>query len=424
MTYGDGSITELKKGGASFSPKKWRVRVYAGEDPATGRKKWASKTVRGTKADARKARDQLKHELESGISPDASKVTLGEYLESWISNRDAAGELACATVQNYRNYIRKWICPYLGAAAPKDVTPYAVESWHRAAQNAGCSPRSLQAAHKLLKQAMRDAVRHGLLSSNPCEAVKTPRAEDVKRGYLVPEEALRMVAVLDSMEENAFTMAVRLALATGARRGEVLGLCWEHIDFDSSSLRIVQSLGQNDGARKAGIPGKSIKGTKTKSGNRRVSLDCDTLARLASRKSAQRRILAGYGVRQTAETPVCCSTYGAMHGGVPKFAGGFLDPQAFSHDFADFCERHGFMSTTGKRLCFHELRHTQATMLIASGEDVVNVSSRLGHASPSITGDMYAHAMPEKDRECADIIGRIMSGNPGAKRGFTLVKTA
>lgn len=77
--------------------------------------------------------------------------------------------------------------------------------------------------------------------------------------------------------------------------------------------------------------------------------------------------------------------------------------------FGKFCERHQFKDSLGNRPCFHELRHTQATYLLAKGEDVISVSARLGHASPSITSDMYAHAMPQRDVECAGTIGAILT---------------
>ena len=129
------------------------------------------------------------------------------------------------------------------------------------------------------------------------------------------------------------------------------------------------------------------------------------------------------GIRQQPDTPVCCSLYGSEFDGAKTFAGKTLDPQAFSTAFRKFCEAHRFCSTTGRTLCFHELRHTQATLLLSHGEDVVNVSGRLGHASPSITTDMYAHAMPERDRDCASVMGDVFA--PQIKQGRIIkLKTA
>lgn len=121
-------------------------------------------------------------------------------------------------------------------------------------------------------------------------------------------------------------------------------------------------------------------------------------------------------LRQDPTTPVCASLYKARIDGVRKYAGAYLDPSDFSKKFAEFCAQNNFYSSRGKRLCFHELRHTQATVLISSGNDVVNVAERMGHYKPSITTDMYADAMPQKDRECADVMERFTNPSKRPKK--------
>ena len=415
-TKGDGSIRNVGR-------NKWRVTVDFGKNPVTKKRDRPSRVVNGTKADARKVRDQLRREHENGLTVEAMATTTGGFLNEWMENRKASGELTHSTISNYERYIRVWITPYLGSVLVKELKPFTIETWHREAKKDGASPRTVQAAHKVLKQALKSAVRYGLALSNPCDYVKTPKAEERKRGYLVPSEARRMLEVLDSMQDSGVTIAVRLGLATGARRGEVLGLFWRNVDFEGRAVRITQSLAQVDGARKAGAAAKELKTTKTESGKRRIAVDEDTLHHLRSWKTAQADELARMGIVQTKDTPVCCSLYDATFSGVKAFAGQTLDPQSFSGAFARFCDEHGFYSTTGKRLCFHELRHTQATLLISNGEDMVSVSGRMGHSSPSITSDMYGHAMPEKDRECADLIGNIFKASSGKAR-IIEVKTA
>lgn len=416
MAKGDGSIIARGRG-------LWEVQISFGKDPATGKYRKVSRNVRGTKADARKVRDALRQERDGGLSVDAAKTSLGEFLNDWVENRKESNELAHATISNYERYVRTWISPFLGSVVVKDLKPLTVETWHRDARKAGATPRTLQAAHKVLKMALKDAVRYGLALTNPCEMVKTPKAEERKRGYLEPDEVRRMLDVLDKQAETGFTMAVRLGLATGARRGEVLGLQWRDIDFEACSVSIVRSLAQVDGAKNSGLPAKQLKSTKTENGKRRVAIDEGTARRLTMWKDQQREELEKLGVRQRQDTPVCCSLCGSEFDGVRAFAGKTLDPQAFSSAFRKFCEAHGFKSTTGKTLCFHELRHTQATLLLSYGEDVVSVSGRLGHASPSITTDMYGHAMPERDRDCASMMGSVFSSRQETGRIIKL-KTA
>lgn len=413
---GAGSITEKKnpKTGKSYTPKKWKCTISLGINKATGKYDRLQFYVQGSKADARKVINAKISELENGVSIDADKITFSVFMNEYIENRKANNELSTATISNYENYINHWIKPFLGDCIVKDIRPLTVEKWHREARKAGASGRTIQAAHKLAKMAFKKAVRDGLALSNPFDLVETPKAESKKRGYLEPSEVGRMLSILSSEEKTGFNTAIILGLATGARRGEVLGLTWENVDLQNGTIRIVQSLVQVDGARKNGVSAKKIKAPKTESGKRSISLDPFTLEWLTEWKRQQKDELKGLKVIQTQKTPVCCSLYDSKFNGVAVFAGGMLDPQTFSSQFHRFCSEHGFYSTTGKVLCFHELRHTQATFLLSHGEDVISVSARMGHASPSITSDMYAHAMPERDKECAAVIGEI----------FERVKTA
>ena len=393
MAKNDGSI--IKRG-----RNKWQVQISLGYDKRTGKYRRVSRTVNGTKEEARQVRDALKRELEEDAAkPDLpeSEKYLGPYLEQWISDMEAAGEHRYTTTSNYRRYIRVWITPYLGHLEMAEMKPLDVQKWHRAE---GATPRTLQAAHKVLKAALKAAVCSELIVRNPCDATKTPVAKTEKRGYLDPQELSRMLTMLDAMGEDAFTIAVRLGIHTGARRGEVLGVCWRHIDFANSTITIEQAVTQVDSAHEAGRAAREVTPPKTDAGKRIVSIDMELLGHLKSWKALQACELYRVGIRQTQKTPVCCYMSGEK-------IGDYMNPPTLSRQFAHFCEQNDFKSTTGKRLCFHELRHGQASYLLAAGEDLITVAARLGHASPSVTSDMYAHAMPQRDRDCASTIQAI-----------------
>ena len=123
------------------------------------------------------------------------------------------------------------------------------------------------------------------------------------------------------------------------------------------------------------------------------SLEC-TASHLAAWKERQGAELAKIGVEQTGKTPVCCSD-----------TGGWYRIDNFEHWWSVWRKEHGF-----EGLKFHELRHTLATQLLANGVDVKTVQTRLGHANASITLGWYAHAIPQKDHEAADLLGSILSG--------------
>lgn len=396
MAKNDGSIINRGR-------NRWQVQISTGYDAKTGRYRKVSRTVHGTKEQARQVRDELKKELALKAAkpekPDSEKY-LGAYLEQWITDLEQAGELRYTTTSNYRRYIRVWITPYLGHLDMSEMKPLDIQRWHREARKNDVTPRTLQAAHKVLKTALKAALCAELIDRNPCDAVKTPTAKTGTRGYLDPEELARMLTLLDRMGEDGFTIAVRLGIHTGARRGEVLGICWRHVDFDDATLTIEQAVTQIDGAHEAGKDARQVTPPKTEAGKRIVSVDGELLEHLRAWKALQACELYRIGIRQSEETPICCNMTGTR-------IGEYMNPPTFSKQFAHFCEAHGFCSTTGKRLCFHELRHGQASYLLAAGEDLITVAARLGHASPSVTSDMYAHAMPQRDRDCAATIQAI-----------------
>lgn len=159
------------------------------------------------------------------------------------------------------------------------------------------------------------------------------------------------------------------------RRGEVFAVTWENVDLDRRTIRVCQSITYQ----------RKVKTPKTQAGIR-------TLAMWKARQATE---LARIGVKQTERTPVCCSD-----------TGGWYRIDNFERWWGVWRKEHGF-----EGLKFHELRHTQATQLLANGVDVKTVQTRLGHANASITLGWYAHAIPEKDHEAADLLGNLLTSN-------------
>ena len=193
----------------------------------------------------------------------------------------------------------------------------------------------------------------------------------------------------------SFAIGVRIGLATGMRIGEILGLLWDSVDLDAGTIVVRRSL-----SRKSGL-----KEPKTKAGVRTVSIDAKTIWHLAKWKREQADILSRISVEQGDLTPVCCNGFGKLY-----------DYYMFWRQFKEFKEEAGFPD-----LVLHELRHTQASLLLGNGVDVKTVQKRLGHARASITLDTYAHAIPENDKKAAELVGDLCT----VKRGRIIkVKTA
>ena len=149
----------------------------------------------------------------------------------------------------------------------------------------------------------------------------------------------------------------------------------------------------NKSESKTGNASVEIKETKTVGSTRKITLDSNTVEFLKAEKEAQRLTLAFYHVEQTDKTPVACD-----------FRGNWYRPSCFTSAFIVFRDDHGF---NGVRL--HDLRHTQATLLLKNGEDILTVSRRLGHAKASTTLDVYGHVLPGMDKEAAELFGSVVA---------------
>lgn len=417
------TITEEKKqNGKSYSPKHWRIHVicsYKEEQPdgtlKTVRKR-ASKVTHGTKAEAQEISLTLTQELEEKLAePEQQEkvTTLSDVIELWDNARHMANSASERTLKESRTWLRH-VEAHLGSTPIQDITPQMVEELYaqiRTERN--LSSTSMNHIHTLLKSVFNKAIDYDIIYKNPCTRVVVPRRDDPKRHALTKEESARLLQAVDESELTAYKeleekearmehigknvnrtfvrgvsqisgiIAVRIGLATGMRRGEVMGLTWQNVDLESNLIKVCQSLTSTD----------TIKTPKTAAGIRTVSIDPVTSAHLSVWKEHQAKELAKIGLQANESTPVCCSNVAT-----------WFNVDRFQHWWNNWRNAHGFQG-----LKFHELRHTQATLLLANGVDVKTVQSRLGHASPSITLGWYAHAIPQNDSAAALMLCNLLA---------------
>ena len=360
------------------SPGHWAI-VLDVRDPETGkrRRKWHS--FKGTKRQAQIECSRLISEISGGAYIEPAKTTVGQFLDRWLEHMKT--QVAPRTHERYSELSRKSIAPLLGNVVLPKLQPARISGAYAKALaegrrdgKGGLSPRTVGHMHRVLRQAMQQAVRWQVLARNPADAVRPPKVERSKMRALDLSET---AALLDALQPTRLFMPVLLAITTGMRRGEITALHWRAVDFANAQLAVIASAEQT---------ASGVREKETKSGRARtVSLTALTIEELRRHKARQAEELLRLGIRQTDDTHV-----------VAQIDARPLMPQSLTHEFVRF-----IAGTTLPRIRFHDLRHTHATQLLASGVHPKIAQERLGHANVGTTLDLYSHVMPGMQTDAA-----------------------
>lgn len=430
MAYGQGEIREKKdKNGKSYSPRKWEVVANFGKDPETGKRQRVKRVVQGTKTDANKVLAQLLTQLQSGWRAQGARMTFSEYANGWHEERVRKGEHQTRTLESELLNIG-YLNEQMGETPLDKITAVTVEralaaiqQGHKGKNGQGFSGTTMHRIAQVLSQIMKDAVRHDLIMRNPCDKVDKPRVDTPEKEPLSESEFLTLIETLDKCEAEeyaimaakeqrmqhigkrftrgqvrgvsnlSYIIALRIAAATGLRTGEVLGLRWMDVATDCRTIAVAQSITNR----------MEIKKPKNKTSIRAVTLDEDTAKHLSEWRQAQGAALRTLGIVRGGESPVCCSD-----------VGGYLNVRNYSRWRTSWVKDNGIPYFTP-----HQLRHTQATRLLAAGTDAVTVANRLGHSTPNTTLTVYAHWVPENDIQAAELVGEFMHPKPREKGAQT-----
>jgi integrase len=217
----------------------WTIQVYLGEDSVTGKKRYLSRTVKGTKKEAELALAKLVQAAESGLDFDATRLTVKEFTDRWLAN--AQPRIRPKTYDRYAEIFRLHIVPVIGKIRLDKLQPLNLERVYEEAFKKGRSAQTVLHIHRLLYTALRQAVVWQLLSRNVAEAVTPPRPEPRDVEPLSKEGVLTLLGAVRGTELEVPTV---LSLGTGLRMGEVLGLRWKDVDLEEGRARIVQTIQQ------------------------------------------------------------------------------------------------------------------------------------------------------------------------------------
>ena len=367
--------------------KGWRYRAAVGIDPVTGKRRWVSKGGFSTRKAASTALNAVLTDADNGQIVERSSVTVAEYLDDWIER--AARDLKPTTAASYRNDIGH-LKRQLGHVRVQDLTPLTVERAYHELVKSGLKAKSVRNIHAVLRRALGDAERLGLIVRNPAASARPPTPDRVEQSTWTPDE---LSAFLGSVQDHRLFASFVLAATTGMRRGEVLGLRWRDVDLDVGRLSVVHTI--------TTVNGVPVEGdTKTNKSRRRIGLDAVTVEVLRAHRQRQRqeRLLAG---------PIWQDT-GLVF---TQEDGSAVHPDRYSRWFTALVRTAGV-----PKIRLHDVRHTNATLALEAGVHPKVVSERLGHATVGITLDLYSHVSPAIDQAAAETIAAMVDvpGHPRA----------
>jgi len=305
------------------------------------------------------------------------KLTLAAYLEAWVVRIRKTRRYK--TYELYEGLVRKHLMPLVGGLDVRLVKRRHVrEVLDGLGGNVGSRTRQL--IFRVLRQVFAEAIEDELITVNPCFRKDKPRHETRERRVLDLQEVRRLLV---AAKRGDYYVLFFLALATGMRQGEIFGLCWDAIDFETSSLYVRVSLARDEQGRMILLPPKTSR-------KRRLDIG-DALCRMLLQHKHRQPDGPWVFVDRDGE-PLAKD----------RFVRGVFQP---------------LLKEAGiGRIRFHDLRHTSATLALSSGINVKVVSERLGHSSAQMTLDVYTRALPTLQREAASQMESLIKGQVARRR--------
>ena len=342
---------------------KWRIRIELDRDPITLERNFYRETVTGTKHDANKRVVELEHQLNNGTIINPSNYSVAELMTDWLKDH-AKPNTRRTTYDGYAMMASTHIIPALGAIPLHKLQPSHVQSYYTQKLESGLSNRTVKHHHRVLSQAIKYGVGLQRVGRNVCDSVKAPV---VKNKEMNPLDEYQVNAFLDSVKDHRFYNFFHLAVNTGMRRSELLGLRWK--DIDDLNIYISQVLHQAKGGEII------IEEPKTEKSRRRIDIAPSTALEL-SRYREYKEAMNGDDLVFT------------DYKGVP------FKTSSISRSFNTALKNLGI---DGVR--FHDLRHTHATLMLKQNVNPKIIQERLGHSSITVTMDIYGHVMPSMQKD-------------------------
>ena len=372
----------------------YAIAVSVGKDD-NGKYKYRWISGFKTMKEAKQRQHEIESQQDGGIFVPPGKLTIARYLESWLKDY-AWPNLSPRTAEEYESMIHRHIAPSLGKILLTQLKPADIQNYYadklatgRADGTGGLSPRSVRHHHVTLHGALQYAVKQGLIFRNPCDAVTPPHFQKPEM-HILDEDGVH--SILEAAKSTEYYALFYLALYTGMRRSEILGLKWTDIDLDLCELSVNRSLHHlHDGSLVFRQP-------KTARSRRRIALTPSTALVLREHKEKQtaERLLSGNTLSN--DSLVFCQPDGKA-----------LLPDTITSAWIRLTRR------LGMNIRLHDCRHTHASLMLKQGVHPAIVQQRLGHASIMTTIDTYSHILPGLQEAAAKGFDEMVNRNSPEK---------
>jgi len=375
-----------QKGGIRQRGKtSWQVRIPRGLD-ANGKPRKDEYTVRGTREDAEAFQLTKLLELHQHTYVDPSQLTVSAFLDDWLRHCEAR-KLSPSTVRGYRGIVNCYIVPAIGKTKLQRLTTGDVQHMYDRAstkgrvrgEGDGLSNRTVFHIHRVLSTALNYAVALQYLQTNVARFAHPPKPEDREMQALDVEAVQKMLTALETWPDHRLRAIALIAIFTGLRRGELLGLRWQDVDLERGTVTVAQAAQYVKGE------GVIFRQPKTHKSRRTIALPATAVEALKAHAAAQADEIALVGEGYVSQDLVFASADGSP-----------MKPDTLSLAFRRF------RVAQKLEVRFHDLRHTHATLMLKANVPLKVVSKRLGHSTAKLTIDTYMHVLEGMDTEAAE----------------------
>jgi integrase len=357
----------------------WYFQTECGVDLKTGKRKRKKQRGFKTKREAEKALNQVEVDLAKGTYIAPSKMLFKDFLEEWFKGKLLS--LGPQSTKVYRGILDFRVIPKLGNYQVSSLSPVVIQAYVNDLKHEGLANSTIAKVLKIIKSSLETAKDLELILRNPASKISVPKEETKRLDVWNKDE---VITFLNLAKTNIYYLVFHLALYTGMRQGEILGLRWEDIDFDGGTICVRQTLSHD---------GKTfLAGAKTKASIRTITIADETIALLKKQRNINSKQKLKLGSKYNNHKLVMC---------VPN--GNPINPSNLRRTFNTVINE-----AKVKKIRFHDLRHTHATLLIINGTHVKVVAERLGHSNVKITLDRYYHVMPNMQKEVATQLSAIL----------------